>query len=321
MWKLTTVMLVCVLTVAATAANARVDKICAGVEDLTLIHSGSRAAHSVADPAGMIETLGVLSSGLSANLVIFSTPDLVRINRVLSRTARDLRRAAATPQQDTALGAMSFSALSVILEDLSMVGEVFGCVPSLHSAASTEALTSVRRPGSVSRTWSRIVEHVSSVQVYLVICAALSLLVSLAVLFKRFRRKNIRHLCSIPLHVIYGEQCTVTRTIDISRGGLRFEAAEGKPVEMGWVSLHFAGLTADAKIIWENKFYAGAAFRKALSHEELERVLSTNFATLEESGIEKTSTSCFFAGCHLTCDKHLATAISLKATKVRRPMP
>lgn len=312
--KLTILALVCLVNLAASAASARVDRICGAVGALTLAYRGSRATQAIPDPSAMIDTLGRLSADLRRDQDLYASPELRRIGQKLTGTATSLRRAERHPRQDSrALAAIAFATLADVLDDLARLDDLFGCAPTPQAAAVPDAPPSLRDSGSLSRVWSRIVESASSLGVYAVIFGILSGFVLSVGLLRFFRRQNVRHLCSIPLHIVYGEECTVTRIIDISRGGIRVEATAEKNVENEWVDLNFGGIRIEGKIVWRNQFFAGAKFRNKLSMEALARVLEKNRVSLGDAGIEKTSTPCFYAGCHVNCERHLPTAIALKS--------
>lgn len=315
MSKRAALLLIVCMAVAAAPGQARVDKICAGVESLTLIHGRSRVAQSVDDPFGAIDLLSRLSRELRGNLDVFSPPAVIHIDRVLHRSVSALRRTAdpGHPGFDT-LAALTFSALARSVDDLSLLGATFGCAPSRPAGALVDLQPGTGASALSKRLWTVITRQTFAALDYAVIVLVMALLALVAFVGRRLRREHVRHMCRIPLHVVYGDECTVTVILDIALGGMKIEAPAAD-VGRDWVQMHFAGQMREGKIVWRNSYYAGVRFRTKLSEQALAGILEQNLKPLKDAGIEKTSTECFYPGCHLACSRHLPTAISVKLSR------
>jgi len=311
--KLGIILLVGFLVSARAAASADVNQICPRISNLQYVYGQSRHAASVDDPWPVIVTLGNLAADIRHSLTIYATAELTRIGDEFSASARALRRAADPESSESAtLGARTFTAVSDAQAALAFLDTHFGCAAVLRYVDPVEQRPSTVGSGVFGRHWSQIVETAGVIQAYIWVFAALLALVVAAYVHRGMRRKNPRHMCSIPVLVVYGDTCTVTKMIDISRGGIRIEAAAEKKIDHAWVDLHFCGLKVAGQIQWRNKFYAGVEFRERLSDAVLTKVLGQNRVPIAESHIEETSPPCFAVGCHLNCSRHLQTAIALK---------
>lgn len=317
MSKLAVLLLIFNVTLAATTAQAGVDGICAGVESLKLVQSRSRAAQSIENPVAAIDSLTRLSADLRGNLVIFPNPELIRIDRSLFTATRSLRRAADPDHAAySTLGALTFSTLTQNLADLRLIETTFGCQPSRPEGVLADLQTGARPSPLIERLWSVITDQSSAVLVYLGIALVMALLAVAAFFRRKFNRESVRQMCRIPLHIVYGTQCTVTVILDISLGGMKIEAPAAD-AGRDWAQFHFAGQKLEGRIVWRNLYYAGIEFRDRLNAQTLAAILEQNLKPLKDAGIENTSTDCFFPGCHVTCDRHLPTAISVKIAKPR----
>lgn len=318
MWNLGIMVFVCCVTVAATAASARVDSICSGASELRQEHGRARIAQAIDTPFSAIETFGRLSGDLRENLLVYATADQIRIAGAIARSARELRRIADPKNPGhSELSATTYSVLEGLLDDLTQIESNFGCEPARPEGVRSELQPTARASVDSERHWLNFVPATSSPLIYLGIFIILLSLAVMTYVIRAFRRQHERHMCRIPLHIIYGEQCTITSIIDISRSGMKVEAA-AQDTGQGWIEFHFCGRKVDGMIVWRTKYFAGVKFRKNLTTDALASVLKNNLKPLRDAGIEKTSTECFFVGCHLNCSKHLPTAISLKNANSNR---
>ncbi|WP_417586624.1 PilZ domain-containing protein [Pararhodobacter oceanensis] len=314
MRRLAIIGVIWVLAGIGSAARADILPICGQVNMLLNAHSDGAPAGAVEDPAAAIRTLGDLAAGLQRNLVVHATDDLTRIADLFTERAQLLRA-------EGAGAAVVHDDLTLLHDDLWRMDDHFGCEVILPESETGVAELGKTEHGIFERLASRFNTESFSILPYIGIALALLLLALLALWRRRFQRSETRHMCNVPLHIVYDELCTITRIIDISRSGIRVEAATNKTVSDDWIEFHFCGMMVRGQVVWRNQYFAGARFEQPLSDEQLAKVLSMNRVSLADAEIEKTAPVCFHPGCHTHCPYHLPTAIALKSARQEKPCP
>lgn len=313
MRKLTTFLLIGFMIAAATPAVADAVAICEGIAKLQLIHSRSKEAQSDDNPTATVEILYALEQKISEDMNSYADPEVIRATSNLSALVAVLRQSGNGQHLlSDAAGPTMFWNLYAIMGDLAAAQRAFGCDPTSRSSSTPEPLPAGQRSISSGQKATNNVSILAPKLIYAWVLLLIGIVAFGIIWRKKNRRADERKICNIVLHVVYGEQCTVTRIFDISQSGLKMEAS-AKDVEKKWLDFHFAGHKVEGKIVWRSKLYAGVKFRKRLSKEVLDEVMATNCSPVSQSGIEKTSAACFHDGCHLDCPLHLPTVIFLKA--------
>ena len=129
-----------------------------------------------------------------------------------------------------------------------------------------------------------------------------------------------RKICRTTALLKYGENCTVTHVLDVSRRGAMLEAPEADLPKEG-LTLYLAGHCIPARIAWSNHLFAGLAFDSPISAETEADILVASHAENELSEINRQAPDCFFPGCHEACARHRATKISLQHVIGQRGPP
>ncbi|KEJ89669.1 PilZ domain-containing protein [Sulfitobacter donghicola] len=301
------------LFMAATGSSAQAagDKICSSVIQLEGISRKGSKSQVEGDRHAAIDLLNTLVTNLKSATDSNANLALVRVGAKLEREARELQSLQGSGQgKGTGFDQILHRFLSRNLGELALVYNVFGCddlksVNTIFKASETEYES---QSFGGMQALLRKIQMVSAS-----IWAGLILALSAAAygIFKmRKRTRGARKLCYTSMVVRWGGDCTFTHILDISRRGMKIEAAKGDQIGEGWIDLYFCGHKVQGKVVWRNKYYSGIRFRERISPRVLQSVVGTSGKPLEETGFEENATSCYSKGCHLTCVHHLKTEIS-----------
>lgn len=300
------------LPAAAVAGRAN---ICDGATVLKLIYSKSSRDQTVENPAAIVAILKQLEQDISENLNASLPSDLFRAARNLAKVNAGVKQSL-TDQSNYVgtAGPALFWALRGSLGDLTVVSKVFGCRPALGQNSLAKIPPVGQSHITLGQRLSNMTNLLATKLVYAWVPILAAAAIFAALFFAKRRRAEVRKICNIHLHVVYGQECTVTRIFDLSQSGMKIEAA-AKDTKKKWLDFHFGGQKIEGKIAWRSPLYAGVVFRKRLSKETLDAIMTTSNKPINESGIEKTTTGCFHEGCHVDCPLHIPTALSLRSRR------
>ncbi|WP_157056544.1 hypothetical protein [Pseudorhodobacter aquimaris] len=291
---------------------ASVNDICAAVADLKLTYSIALRTRSVDTPFAALRGLGSLSRDFTAYLVRNPAPNLSEIaTRLTTRFNQWNHSAGIQSLNEDAVRSTMYWNLSIIQRDLTFIGGALDCGSVVAARSSSRTARRGDNQQSLSEDLKRTFKKLVPSGGYLAIFATLIALLAIIFYPRKKKRGSTRRICNIPLHIYYGKQCTVTRIVDLSEGGMKIEATE-KYMGQTWAEYNFAGFQREGKVAWRNTAYAGVKFRKCLTSEMIKTAMKYNNKPLGESGIEKTAPACFHVGCHKNCVDHLPPTLSSK---------
>jgi len=299
-------------TTLGSSAFSRTSAICSGIFQLKNIHQQSSQTQSVAHPLEAIAILNRFTTELETSKIRNSNTALRRVSDNFSGIAAELVNMTAERHHGLdVIGSHLFQNLSENMQGLNLVESVFGCKKAEIASIDSEAF-SLRDPHrKLPGLWAKI-SRISAITTNYAVLPMIAVLMALFVAFRlKNRRRGGRKICRTSMLIVYGEQCTVTHIIEISRRGMKIEAAQ-KNIEKASVDLYFCGHRIQGEIIWRNEYFAGVKFKAKISQQTLDDVIKKSSAPLNESGLKENATPCFFVGCHTDCPHHLPTAISEK---------
>lgn len=304
-------LLVGFLTILGTSAFSGTAAICDNLLQMSRAYQKSKSRQSVVNPLAVMANLDTLATEIDTAEHLASDLVLSSAASELAAMVAELQLVAEVSQNDDVIGSVLFQKMSAQLEVLNRVGDAFGCEQAGVSFNDTDSQMSVL----ASETSGNVLSRLSGLPAYSIhsfLFTAVFVLLFLVAVFRLNQgRRDVRKICHTSLLMVYGDQCTVTHIVDMSRGGMKVEAAK-KDMNRTWVDLYFCGHRVQGKIIWRNAYFAGIRFKTKVSLQIVEDVLQNSRKPLEESGLQGHATSCFSVGCHLNCPRHLPTAISEK---------
>lgn len=285
--------------VTGAPAPAATNLICGNSFQLRTIYQQSDDAKSVADPLAALGHLNQLVSGLETAGQSNSNATLDSARADLSATAAGLDEG-----RDGALGATLFRSLSVVMPQIDLVARMFGCAQletPVRGTASPEQRMSVG-------FWSNVTSA-SAATISYSLLLILGVVPSLIAAFRlNGRWRSAGTSCRTSTLIVYGKQCTVTHIVEISRKGMKVEAAH-KEADDTWLDLYFCGHSVQGRIVWRNAYFAGIRFRHQVSQQAVNDVLNKSLEPLGDSGLGDKATPCFYTGCHVDCPRHVPTAL------------
>ncbi|WP_205965521.1 PilZ domain-containing protein [Pseudorhodobacter turbinis] len=263
-------------------------------------------------PYAAIETLIGLDMDLSAYLANSPSTELSKVERSLAQKIKRWAHPDGLQGLDAdAFGSTMYWSLSIIQGDLTLLEGALDCNSTTSTSSNAETARRGDNQSSLSEDRLRSFDKLTVSGVYLALFLFI-LIVAIIIFYPRKeKRKTIRMICNIPLHVKYEKHCTITRIVDLSQGGMKIKATD-KDVDETWAQYNFAGIKLEGKTVWRNKAYAGIQFRKHISPETIDKVMKRNNQPISESDVGQTAPACFHAGCHKNCSLHLPTTTSLK---------
>ncbi|WP_371168902.1 hypothetical protein [Aliiroseovarius sp. 2305UL8-7] len=280
-------------------------QLCGSISKVRLDQQRLASADTLADPYETMAHVALVSAHLR------------RINRsnvgssdALFPVISALDRVTGRPQLDNAMVAANLRHnLPAILGDLDRIAPLFGCRTDKQAIVGGTA-----KPLAVSDTLTGQavdrLKRASPVVIGASVAVVLALIIGAGLAFHwGLRDRTTRLVCRTPLLMSRGAQCTITNILDINRSGMKVEVAP-EHAERMWFDLFFCGHNTRGQVKWTNAYFAGIQFKSKISPQMLKDVIAKSRTTLEDSGLASNVTPCFSHGCHETCPRHQATAIS-----------
>lgn len=311
--QLCAVLTMCMIWIAQ-PGQAETDQICGNIRQLRDIHKSANASHTISDPTRAIELLAQLSFALSVapetTVLAQSSSIGARLSLLASRMQGDLE---ADPANARIRGGRAYDQVTSALRNLTVVVDLLGCdLPPLLDPNQPEigptTQPTAQPQGHADSLVSQLSTKISANISYIILLVVVASTLAIGFIIFKMRWREPRKMCRTFMLIEFGDKCTVSHIVEISRGGMQIEVPE-EDVGEDWITLSFCGYRIQAKIIWRNAFFAGVKFKKRVDKKVIQDVLDKSLEALENSGLEQNVSSCFSVGCHVNCEKHCPTAI------------
>lgn len=285
--------------------------------DLAGVRSGSQ------DPAQVLVQVDQVQRALRTKTFadVSSTPDLNQVqlyaNTVSKRlfNMRDLPAGRIDPH--------SAGHFLTIHAQLNRLIDHYGCRNGAVSSAGTDSasvrtsepgagfsrgtnLHSPAEPGVAGYSYSSGMMLLSAIA--LATIAGLLLFLWLSEVSRRAGRQRGCHTRAL---LTFGKNCTVTNVSTVSRHGAKLQAPIVE-IPTKSVELYVAGHRIAARQDWANKYFLGIVFTHSVSPQVVADIVAASQEEDQLAKIGENATECFAPGCHLDCEKHRATQISVK---------